>query len=73
MAYIRSIENGNGIAIAITSSGITALLLSGERTAHSKFKIPLKVDQNSTLNIEKQSELAKLIQNRMAFSDFSEL
>ena len=66
MAYIRSIENGNRIAIAVVSSEIAALLLSSGRTAHSRFKIPLKVDQNSILNIEKQSELAKLIQNAKA-------
>ena len=63
MAYIRSIENENRIAIAVASSGIAALLLSGGRTAHSRFKIPLKLDQNSTLNINKNSDLAELIRS----------
>ena len=66
LAYIRSIENGNEIAIAVASLGIDALLLNSGRTAYSRFKILLKVDQNSTLNIEKQSELAQLIQNAKA-------
>ncbi|CAG8778301.1 8548_t:CDS:1, partial [Rhizophagus irregularis] len=47
--------------IAVASSGIAALLLNGGRTAHSRFKIPIKLFENSTLNISKQSELAKLI------------
>ena len=51
LAYIRSLSGLNGIAIAVASSGIAALLLSSGRTAHSRFKIPLKLDQNSTLNI----------------------
>src|SRR5260364_31798 len=66
LAYIRSKKHLNGIAIAVASSGIAALLMSGGRTAHSRFKIPLKVDHDSTLNIDKQSELAKLIQNAIA-------
>ena len=35
--------------------------MSGGRTAHSRFKIPLKLTKTTTLNITKQSELAKLI------------
>jgi hypothetical protein len=34
----------------------------GGRTAHSTFKIPLKLDENSTCNIFKQSHLRKLIE-----------
>ncbi|KAG3092333.1 hypothetical protein PI125_g17168 [Phytophthora idaei] len=49
------------IAIAVTSSGITSLLLMGGRTAHSIFKIPLKLNDKSTCSIYKQSHLRKLI------------
>ncbi|CAG8698277.1 3716_t:CDS:1, partial [Ambispora leptoticha] len=51
----------NRIAIAVTSSGIAALLMSGGKTAHFRFKIPLKLIKTTTLNIKKQSDLADLI------------
>jgi hypothetical protein len=31
-----------GIALAVASSGIAALLMEGGRTAHSRFKIPIQ-------------------------------
>lgn len=49
------------IAVAVASSGIAALLISGGRTAHSRFKIPLKIDEFSTCNISRNSQLARLI------------
>src|SRR5580698_7347111 len=51
------------IALAVATSGIAALLLEGGRTAHSRFKIPLKIDETSTCNISSNSEsvLANLI------------
>ena len=58
LAKVRSESN---IAIAVASSGIASLLLTGGRTAHSRFKIPMKIFKTSTLNISKQSELAQLI------------
>ena len=50
-----------GIALAVASSGIAALLLTEGKTAHSRFKIPLKITETTTLNISKQSNLADLI------------
>ncbi|GMF37480.1 unnamed protein product [Phytophthora fragariaefolia] len=50
------------IAIAEASSGIASLLLMGGRTAHSTFKIPLKLTNKSTCAIFKQSHLKSLIQ-----------
>src|SRR6266542_4143082 len=49
------------IAIAVASSEIAALLLNDRRTAHSRFKIPLKLTETSLLNINQQSDLAELI------------
>ncbi len=49
------------IAIAVASSGIAALLLDGGRTAHSRFKIPLKLTETLLLNINQQSDLVELI------------
>jgi len=58
LAKVRSKQE---IAIAVASSGIAALLLNGGRTAHSRFKIPLKLTETSNLNISKQSDLGELI------------
>jgi hypothetical protein len=43
-------------------AGIAAQLLPGARTAHSRLKIPIQLDQFSTCNIKVQSDYAKLIQ-----------
>ncbi|XP_042976278.1 uncharacterized protein LOC122307448 [Carya illinoinensis] len=50
------------IALATASSGVAASILPGGRTAHSRFKIPLNVDKNSTCSVSKQSGLARLLQ-----------
>ena len=36
------------VALAVTSSGIVALLMEGGRTAHSNFKIPTLANETST-------------------------
>ena len=41
--------------------GLTAQNLEGGRTAHSRFKIPIPVMEDSTCSIPAQSGLAKLI------------
>ncbi|XP_045456077.1 uncharacterized protein LOC123665891 [Melitaea cinxia] len=54
------------IALAVASSGIAATLLKGGRTAHSTFKLPLKIcsdDVSSVCNISKQSKTGKLMQD----------
>src|SRR6266480_1721463 len=58
---LAKIRSERGIAIAVASSGIAALLLDGRRTAHSKFKIPLKITESSVLNISHDSKLGQLI------------
>ncbi|OWZ12881.1 Helitron helicase [Phytophthora megakarya] len=50
-----------GVAIAVASSGIAATLLTGGRTAHSMFRIPLKPNEHSTYGISKQIQKANLI------------
>ncbi|XP_055521948.1 uncharacterized protein LOC129716088 [Leucoraja erinacea] len=44
------------IAIAVASSGIAATLMPGGRTAHSRFKIPIHVTEDSTCNINSNSK-----------------
>jgi len=49
------------IVRCVTSSGIAAQLLPGDRTAHSRFMIPLSNGLNSGCNISSNSPLAHLI------------
>ncbi|KAJ9561459.1 hypothetical protein OSB04_006619 [Centaurea solstitialis] len=49
------------IALAIDSSGIAANNMPGSRTAHSRFKIPFNLDNNSFCYIKQQSGTAQLI------------
>ncbi len=50
------------IALAVASSGIAALLLPGGRTAHSCFKIPLDIHEDSICAVKHGSDLASLLQ-----------
>jgi hypothetical protein len=43
------------------SSGITALLLPGGRTAHSTLTIPIEINEASSLTMEKDSPRAELV------------
>ncbi|CAI0560833.1 unnamed protein product [Linum tenue] len=49
------------IVLVVASSGIAATLLQDASTAHSRFKIPLEIDQASSCNIKKGTPLAQLI------------
>ena len=46
------------IALPVASSGIAALLIDGGRTAHSRFKIPIKLNETSTCSISRNSKEA---------------
>lgn len=58
---INNLRSEGKIVLAITSSGIASLLVEGGRTAHSRFKIPIDVNKNSTCDIKEQSFLGELI------------
>ncbi|GJX95050.1 ATP-dependent DNA helicase PIF1-like protein [Tanacetum coccineum] len=49
------------IVLKVTSSGIASLLMSGGRTAHSRFHIPISVDETSHCSISAQSDLGALL------------
>jgi hypothetical protein len=49
------------IMLGIASSGIASLLLLGRRTAHSRFKIPIDLHDESTCNITQQMKVAELV------------
>ncbi|XP_072081069.1 uncharacterized protein [Arachis hypogaea] len=56
-----SIRSKGGIVLNVASSGIVALLLPNGRAAHSKFKIPLAINEDSLCSIKQGSPLARLI------------
>ena len=60
---LAKLRSERKIAIAVASSGIAATLLDGGTTAHSRFKIPIHINDTSTCNIVAQSEEAALIRN----------
>ncbi|PIA60703.1 hypothetical protein AQUCO_00300307v1, partial [Aquilegia coerulea] len=60
---ISSLRSKGKIVLVVASSGIASLLLPGGRTAHSRFKIPLEVDDYSTCFISQKSDLAQLIKH----------
>ncbi|XP_074323707.1 uncharacterized protein LOC141660617 [Apium graveolens] len=51
------------IVLPVAGSGIAATLLLGDRTAHSRFKIPLKLDQTSIAGIKHGTYIAELMQH----------
>ncbi|CAH9122206.1 unnamed protein product, partial [Cuscuta epithymum] len=57
-AFLRS---KGEIVLTVASSAIAALLIPGGRTAHSRFAIPLDINEDSTCNIKQGSHLAELI------------
>ncbi|RZF47833.1 hypothetical protein LSTR_LSTR012848 [Laodelphax striatellus] len=61
---LAKIQEKGEIALAVASSGIAATLLSGGRTAHSAFKLPLNMTlvDRPTCHIPRQSGTAKLLQ-----------
>ena len=49
------------IVLNVASTGLAAQNLEGGRTAHSRFKIPIPILDDSTCGIKAQSDLAKMI------------
>ncbi|XP_012703622.1 uncharacterized protein LOC105914941 [Setaria italica] len=50
ITYVRSLGK---IVLAVTSSGVASLLLSGGRTAHSIFKILIDIDETTICDIKR--------------------
>jgi hypothetical protein len=60
-ALLAKVRSMNLIAIATATSGIAASIMPGGRTAYSRFKIPIKLDNNTICNFTKQSGTAELL------------
>jgi len=59
---LMSCLRGQGkIVLAVASSGITSLLFLGGKIAHSRFKIPIDLHDESTCNITQQMKVAELV------------
>ncbi|SGY12269.1 BQ5605_C011g06448 [Microbotryum silenes-dioicae] len=57
---LARIRSEGKYALAVASLGIAALLLPKGRTAHSRFKIPIDIFDDSTCNVPKQGQLTEL-------------
>lgn len=60
-AIISRLRSERLIILAVASSGVASLLLTGGRTAHSRFKIPISVDESSMCDIKRGTFLADLV------------
>ncbi|XP_076903521.1 uncharacterized protein LOC143558591 [Bidens hawaiensis] len=56
-----SVRSKGLIVLNVASSGIASLLLTGGETAHSRFKIPINLTEDSICSFDPQSEVADLI------------
>ena len=60
-ALLTKVRYTDRIAVATATSGIVASIMPGGRTAHSRFKIPIKLQNNSICNFTKQNGTATLL------------
>ena len=58
---LATLRSKGHIVIAVATSGVTASILPGGRTAYSRFKIPLDSSSGRSCGLSKQSSTAKLI------------
>ncbi|WVZ69849.1 hypothetical protein U9M48_018572 [Paspalum notatum var. saurae] len=61
-ALLAKVRSEGRIAIATATSGIAASIMHGGQTAHSRFKIPIRLDDNTVCSFTKQSATAELLQ-----------
>jgi len=61
---LRYVRAGGRIALAVSMSGIAALLLDGGRTAHSRFRLPVPLPLDGvSCNVRPNSVLANLLRD----------
>ncbi|XP_062224660.1 uncharacterized protein LOC133923271 [Phragmites australis] len=60
-AIIAKLRAEGEIVLAVASSGVASLLLPSGRTAHSRFRIPLDINERSICSISRGTMLADLI------------
>ncbi|KAJ9558517.1 hypothetical protein OSB04_013131 [Centaurea solstitialis] len=62
-ALLAEVRSRGLIALATATSGVAANNMPGGRTAHSRFKIPINLDNNSLCNVRQQSGTAQLLRD----------
>jgi hypothetical protein len=60
-ALLAKVRSMGLIDVATATSGIAASIMPGGRTAHSRFKIPIKLGDNTVYNFSKQSGTSALL------------
>ncbi|XP_071675707.1 uncharacterized protein [Lolium perenne] len=60
-AIITALRADDHIVLAVASSGVASLLLPGGRTAHSRFRIPVEIDERTMCNIPRGTNVAQLV------------
>ena len=60
-ALLAKVRGEGQIAVGTATSGVAASILAGGRTAHSRFKIPLNIEDGGVCSFAKQSGIAKLL------------
>jgi hypothetical protein len=60
-ALLAKLRNQQKLAVATATSGVAASIMSGGRTAHARFKIPLTIDDGGYCSFTKQSGTATLL------------
>lgn len=60
---ISKLRSDGRVVLPVASSGIAATLLPGGRTAHSRFKIPILLDDLSFCSFGHNSDIAFLLKN----------
>ncbi|XP_074352665.1 uncharacterized protein LOC141691810 [Apium graveolens] len=63
MFFVYGSGGCGNIVLPVVGSGIAATLLPGGRTAHSRFKILLKLDQSSIAGIKHGTDITELMQH----------
>ena len=58
---LSGIRSKGKISLAIASSGIVALLLPSGRTTHSRFHIPINVNDDSTCDVKQRTQATELL------------
>ncbi|XP_022000182.1 ATP-dependent DNA helicase PIF3-like [Helianthus annuus] len=58
--FSAALQSKGEVVLNVASSGIASLLLDGGRTAHSRFVIPININENSICSIEPNTELGDL-------------
>lgn len=61
-SIIAKLRADDHVVLAVASSGVASLLLPGGRTAHSRFRIPVELNERTMCTISRGSNLAELIE-----------